>query len=62
MQLHLLPEIGSFARFFLETVAMFLLVSALAFFLITAAYATPVAAAHLPVTGQAFAPGVIPDA
>ena len=41
---------------------MFLLVSALAFFLITAAYATPVAAAHLPVTGQAFAQGLIPDA
>ena len=61
MQLHLLPEIGSFARFFLETVAMFLLVSALAFFLITAAYAGAVAA-HPPVTGQAFAQAVIPDA
>jgi len=61
MQLHLLPEIGSFARFFLETVAMFLLVSALAFFLITAAYANPVVAS-LPETGQAFAWILIYDA
>jgi hypothetical protein len=39
MQLHVFPEPGSYVRFFVEMVAMFLIVTALAFCLITAAYA-----------------------
>ena len=59
MQPQLLPEIGSFARFFLETVAMFLLVSALAFCLITVAYAGG-PTAHRPLAGKATQ-ALLPD-
>ena len=39
MQFRDLPEPGSYLRFFVEMVAMFLLVTAFAFWLIAAAYA-----------------------
>jgi hypothetical protein len=39
MQIRDLPEPGSYLRFFVEMVAMFLLVTAFAFWLIAAAYA-----------------------
>lgn len=48
MQLQALPETGSFARFFLEMAAMFLLVAAFAYGLITAVYAEA-AAPQLPL-------------
>ena len=42
MQFRDLPEPGSYLRFFVEMVAMFLLVTAFAFWLIAAAYAADV--------------------
>ena len=39
MQFRDLPEPGSYLRFFVEMIAMFLLVTAFAFWLIAAAYA-----------------------
>jgi hypothetical protein len=53
MQLQYLPETGSYARFFFDMVVMYLVVAALAFCLIAAAYADEMAVEGS-VTGEAF--------